>query len=248
VTGNTAGDCCSSPFLLQCTDDPASCGGGGGGGTATATTGAPADFTIGTAGRGGCPTTDWEYSMDTAHRGMRSCADLRDNDECWTSVRDLVGYTLDGQYHDVAEYCPCCHDSDSGATFVAYGSEPGTVRANANSANGGTFYSGCYATEVAAIGHVDTCHVCIEYGAPGTGVSYAAAESAATCPEYTQNSETWCEQLAAAGRPVAWFDNTVEADCNAEPCCHWTRDRATGGKCWSSLGDAVCKAENIWMA
>ena len=206
---------------------------------------------IGTAGRGGCPTTDWEYATETAHRGMRSCADLRDNDECWSSVHDLVGYTLDGLYHDVAESCPCCHDSAAGATFLAFGSEPGTVRANANSAAAGTFYSGCYTAEAATVGHVDACYICIEYGAPGTGVRYTDVQTEAICPEYTQNSEMWCEQLGSA-RPgtlgMTTFDNTDEAACNSEPCCHWTRDRGTGGKCWSSLGDATCKAENIWNA
>eukprot|EP01043_Picozoa_sp_COSAG02_P033673 COSAG02_NODE_2311_length_9167_cov_20.835024_5_plen_674_part_00 len=243
VDGNTAGDCCSRPFLLQCSADPAGCSSGGGSsgsGGGSASTGSTSGFSIGVAGRGGCPTTDWEFAAETAHRGMRSCADLRDNDECWTSIRDLVGYTVDAQYHDVAEYCSCCYDSDSSTTFAAYGSEPGTVRAQANSAAGGSFYSDCYADYVDEFGHVDSCYVCIEYSVQAD----SSAERDAICPEYTQNSETWCEP--SASRNPAWFDVTDEDACNAEPCCHWTRDRATGGQCWSSLGDAECNAENIW--
>lgn len=232
VSGGTNSDCCSRAFLSQCPSNPAACTSGGTGATTTPT-----------AERNGCPTTDWEFAADTAHQGMRSCADLRDNGECWTSVEYVLGYTLsEGGYLDVAHYCPCCYEFDFSMTFFDYGSEPATLRAQANSATGGEFYSDCYADNVAYLGHVSTCFECIEFG------TYPATEIDAICPEYTTNSENWCERAPAGTvRPTEWFDVEDEDDCNAEPCCHWTSSR-NGGRCWSSLGTLDCKAENIWAA
>lgn len=234
VSGNTNSACCSRPFLQQCPSNPAACASGVDVSAATTATAME---------RNGCPTTDWEYAADTVHRGMRSCADLRDNGECWSSVEYVVGYTFaDVVPTDVAHYCPCCYETDFSVTFYDYGSEPATLRAQTNSASGGDFYNDCYAGNVATLGHVETCFECIEFG------TYPAAQIEAICPEYGTNSEVWCEPAAAGEvRPASWFDVDDEDECNAEPCCHWTSGR-TGGQCWSSLGNLQCKAENIWDA
>ena len=155
LAGSSSADdhCCSGPFRRQCTADPAQCDGppsaasrgsdatSSGGGAATVGT-APT-FTFGGGGgeRGGCPTSDWEYASETVTRGMRSCADLRDQGECWTPLSQLVGRE-DPNHYEVAELCPCCYEDESSFAVAGFGSEPASLRA-AESCSTDAFYTQC---------------------------------------------------------------------------------------------------------
>ena len=260
LAGSSSADdhCCSGPFRRQCTADPAQCDGppsaasrgsdatSSGGGAATVGT-APT-FTFGGGGgeRGGCPTSDWEYASETVTRGMRSCADLRDQGECWTPLSQLVGRE-DPNHYEVAELCPCCYEDESSFAVAGFGSEPASLRA-AESCSTDAFYTQCYMTWVADVGHADSCALCVEFGHPTTGAPYSIAASGCTCPEYSLSAEVWCERASSrSSGGAAWFDNTQREQCEAEACCHWSGSRG-GGQCWSSLGDAECTAENIYSS
>ena len=93
-----------------------------------------------------------------------------------TSLADLefLRALADPHAYEVAELCPCCYEDESAFAVAGCGAEPASLRA-AESCSTDAFYTQCYETYVADVGHADSCSLCVEFGHPTTGAPYSTA-------------------------------------------------------------------------